>query len=679
MSEQKSTWCRLTECGAGLQAHVEGDRIVSLKVDPEHPMGRHGTCGVCEGSIGARDDARRILRPRRRVGDAWQEATWDEALTDIAARWKAIRARGGAGAVGVHAGAPVGLDSKGLVRTLAFALQQGTSNLYSPLPTLGGPWVRACELVLGHPVALQSDVGRAHYVVLLGANQEAQGWGPLQSGRNLAADLAFSRRTKGTKLIAVDPRRTALAATADQHHRVLPGTELWFVLGMVRAILDNDWRDTQFTDDHCTPLAPLREALAPWTIERCAEICGVPSGDIGGVALKFSRAAMAVAHKSPQALASTHGTLTAWALLVLHALTANVMRPGGLYENRGAVDLFPVLRQLQTERAPHTRSTAHPLLLLQAPEAALAQDAAATGGDALRALITVQADPLRDLPGGEPIRAALRDLELLVAIDLADTATTRAAHWVLPTVHAWERADGHLHDTSILPMRLLQHTEALVAAPGEARPCADILRDLAGRIGPMWRGGAHGAHLLAAGQLLATSDLERWEERVLSAVGPVSLADVRAAQHGSYHGEVDRAVWRVSHAHGRLDLLPTPIADALAALSAPETPAELPLRLLTSASRDAALRAFDRPADAADPGVGLHPDAGFADGARVRVRTAFGACEAAVRLDPALRAGVVDLPAGHAADVAALIPADVLDPLTGTAAWNGLACRVEPV
>ena len=41
-----------------------------------------------------------------------------------------------------------------------------------------------------------------------------RGWVGLEP-RNLTADLAFSRKTKGTKLIAVDPRRTPLAASAE--------------------------------------------------------------------------------------------------------------------------------------------------------------------------------------------------------------------------------------------------------------------------------------------------------------------------------------------------------------------------------------------------------------------------------------------------------------------------------
>ncbi len=678
MAEEHGTWCRLSECMAGLLATVEGGKITGLRADPDNVMGRHGTCGLCTASAGAAADPRRILHPRKREGTRWVDVPWDTAMEEIGGKLKQLRRQSGPRALSLYAGAPVGLSSNGVVRTLAMALGLGTPNLYSPLSQRGGPWLRATELVVGHAAALQADVGRAHYVVLLGANQEAEGWGPMQAGRNLAADLAFSRKTKGTKVVAVDARKTPLAAGADIHLPIRPGTELFFVLGMIDAILKNNWRDVQYTDDHCSPLPPLVEALAAWPLERCAEICGVGPTEIGGVALKFSRSAMAVVHHGGQALQSERGTLTAWALLVLHALTANLLRPGGIFDNRGVLDAQAVAKQLPTEGAPRTRVGDLPLLLLQAPGALLADEILTPGEGQVRALISIHGDPIRENPGGARLRQALSSLDLLVAIDLADNETTRLAHWVLPSTHAWERADTHLHDTSILPWRASQWTPALVAPPGEARHEADILASLFRKVGPTLRGGVHGAHLRLLGSFLATADLEKWEARLLDRSEVVTTAELRDAAHGWFGGDVNRATWRLTTASGRFELIPPLIAAALAEVGVPASTDALPYCLLTSAVRDPALRAFDRPV-ATDPGVSLHPSLGFSEGERVRVRTAAGAVEATVHLDATLREDTVDLPAGHVVDAHALLPTDHLDPFTGTAAANGLACTVEAV
>lgn len=652
-----STWCRLGECAAGLSATVSDGRITKISVDPEHALGRHDACGLCTGSAGAATDPRRLLRPRRRNAGAWEEIGWEEAIKEVAGAIRSHRA-----ATATWAGAPVGLNAAGTARTVAFQLALGAPYLFSPLSTMGGPWLRAAELVLGHPVVLHGDVGRAHYVLLLGANQEAQGWGPMQLGRNHAADLAFSRKTKGTKVIAVDPRRTPVAAAADGHVAIRPGTELFFVLGMIDQILKGGWHEEQYVQDYTRGLDELRAALAAWPTERCAAACGVAPEDIGGAALKFSRAAMAVAHRSPQALQSEHGTLTAWALLVLHALTANLLRPGGLFEARGTPDAHPVATQLPTDKAPQVGGL--PLLLLQGPGLALVDEIRA---GRVKVLLSLHGDPVRDVPG---LREVVDQLDLLVALDLAENETTRRAHLVLPGTHAWERADVHLHDAAILPVRHNQWSPALVAPPGEARDEAEVLREIFAAVGPSLRKGAFGLHLQALGTVLARAELGPWLEKAVTLSGKVERAALDG--RGWYGGEVNRAEWRLSTPSERIELLPPAVAEALGRLRDPDTGS---LFLLSSAARDMAIRPFDRPD--LDPGVGLHPSLGFEEGARVRVATSAGEVEATVHLDPGLRPDCVDLPAGYAVDVAALLPPDRRDPFTGTPACNGLPCTVR--
>lgn len=678
MPEERLTWCRQGECMASLVATVDGGRIVSLVPNEALASGRGGTCGLCGGSLGAATDPRRLRTPRRRTATGWEDVSWAVAIQEIGAKLKAIRGQSGPASIGTWCGAPVGTNSRGLARTLAWTLGLGSPKLFSPLSTTGGPWVRAAELMLGHPVALQGDIGRAHYVLLLGANQAAQGWGPLQAGRNHDGELAFSRKTKGTKVVAADARTTSSAAGADVHLKIRPGTELFLLLGMLDTIAKNNWHEKQYIADFTEGYEPLVEALKAWPVDRVAGICGVSAEEIAGVALKFTRAAMALAHRSPQSLASENGTLSAWATITLHAFTANLLRPGGLYDNKGVLDIHGVAAQLPTAKAPHTRVGDVPLLLLQAPGAELADELRTPGEGQLRALVSIHGDPARDLPGGHRLREALGSLDLLVAIDVAENDTTALAHWVLPSTHPWEREDLHLHDTSILPHRGTAWTPALVEPPGEARNEAEILEDLFGVVGPTLRGGAWGPHLRVLGAYLAKADLGPWEARALEFSGKTTMDELR--QRGSWQGgEVDRATWRVTTPNGKIQLFPKEIAEALARLAPPAARPGFDRWLTVAAPRDAALRRFDRAVDAADPGVTLHPEAGFAEGARVRVVTEAGAVEAVVHLDAGLRADTVDLPAGYAADVMALIPTDRLDPFTGTPALCGLPCRVEAV
>ena len=72
------------------------------------------------------------------------------------------------------------------------------------------------------------------------------------------------------------------------------GTEPYLLLGMLAAIVRGGWYDAQFVKDYTKNFDRLEQALEPWTIEVVAEICGIDAPALSGVALKFSRAAMAV-------------------------------------------------------------------------------------------------------------------------------------------------------------------------------------------------------------------------------------------------------------------------------------------------------------------------------------------------------------------------------------------------
>ena len=176
--------------------------------------------------------APRLTHPQKRTGDRLETVTWEAAIREIGDKMKAIRAQGSETAF--LAGARMGTDSLGGLRAMATQFVLGPASLHSHLADHGAPWIRAAELVIGHPVALQADVARAHYAVLLGANQAAQGWGPLQAAPGMERELANARKVKSNKLIAVDARKTPIAAGADLHMAIRPGTELYFLLGMTR-------------------------------------------------------------------------------------------------------------------------------------------------------------------------------------------------------------------------------------------------------------------------------------------------------------------------------------------------------------------------------------------------------------------------------------------------------------
>lgn len=678
MSETIPSYCRACEGFCGVQLKVQGGRITEIDGDPLNPFSAGHLCPVGQATIEEPHAEGRPLRPRKRVGTEWQEVEWDQAISEIGASMAKLRREHTRG-IGLYAGPELAFDHRGAIRAAAWALGSGTPNLFSPLAMYGASRLRAVESIVGAAVPLTSDVGRAHYTVLIGSDQQEARWGPLQSGTiHTQAQDYFRKRRQGTKLIVVDPRATPTALDADEHIQIKPGTEPWYLLGLAHATLFNNWTDAQYLRDYCTGVDDLREWLAPWTPQVCADICGIDVGELSGVGLKFGRAAMATILPSATVCQSHMGTVASWAWLVTSALTANLLRPGGHYESGGLIDMHPVLATLPSERAPKSRVSGMESLLLQLPGTVLAEEILTTGEGQLKGLIVVGGCPLQELPGRKEMDRALEALELLVVLDNVDSETAAKADWVLPTEHFWERGDLHLLDNALLPSVSTQATAPVLQAPESVRSIEWILKELFSAAKPSLRG-EWGRHLRLTGRMGATANLDDWVARILDWSGLPDEATLRGMPHGMDEGETDRSQWRPTQEDERLHLAPDVLRSVVMGLKAPTEDAAKPFRLLTAARWPGGWGWRHRVEGAEEPGIILHPEAGFADGQTVRVKTSAGEVQGPVRLDASQHPIGVTIPWGWAIPAGELVGTDHLDPITGAPEQSGLPCSVQAV
>ncbi|HJN77309.1 MAG TPA: molybdopterin-dependent oxidoreductase [Myxococcota bacterium] len=669
-----SSYCRVCEGLCGVHAEVQDGRITALRGDPANPKSAGALCPVGENSAVPRE---RLATPLKRVGSGYQPVSWDEAVCAIASTLKGLRREHGPRSIGLYAGGPLANDHAGVLRLGAFAFAMGTPNVFTELAMYGASKLYATDLVMGAPMALQADVGRSHYTILIGGGQEEGNWGPMQAGTVHHQALSYFRgRRKGTKLVVVDSRKTALAEGADSFIQVRPGTEVFYMLGLASATLENRWIDKQYVSDYTRGFDQALEWLEPWTPARCAEICGIDVEVLAGVGLKFGRSAMGCVVASPTLTQSRHGTVASWAWLVHAAVTANLLRPGGLYETGGLVDLSAILGSFPTSGAPASSVRGFKALLAQLPGTALAEEILQSSTP-VRALVCVDGCPLTELPDPERTGAAFEALELLVAIDSMPGATTARADWILPSTHFWERADLHLLDTSSLPSRYTQATPALLPPHGQARDVAAILGDLLEAAAPPLRGGEWGGHLRLLGRFLGGADLDAWIDQALDWSGLPDRATLEKMPSGLDAGETDRAGWRPADDDERLNLAPAPIGEIIRDLDPPPISDAYPLRLTTAITWAGGKGWRYRSADAVEPGIRVHPDLGLKGGASVVLETAHGSVSGRVVLDEDVHPIGVVVPWGWSVEVGEVVGTEDVDPLSGSPEMVGLPCRLK--
>ncbi len=640
-----TSWCRGCDSLCGLLVRTANGRLAEVGGDPGHPLSEGHDCAHGRGAPFQVNRPDRLTAVKGRGASSGAgAASWDVAMDDLSQSVRAALHAGGPGAVGLLLGPGV-VNSQRLQRSVAaLRVAAGEIPVFTAQARVELPMAQAARLVLGRAVYLRADLARAHHVLMLGGNQLDQGWTPGHAGQVLLARLRGSGRGR-PRITVADPRGSSMVGRADQHLRLRPGSELYLLLGLASALLRGGWVDRQHLRQRCDGLEVLGEALASWSPARAAELCGISVAEISAEALRLSRSPTAAILVSPQALGTPWSTLTAWAVLVIHALTNNLLEPGGLFAHPGALIPSPSLRAL--------------------PDSALIGALRRR----LRVLICVEPEPVEAYPG--TLGPQLDVLERLVCLDRLDHSLGRCAHWVLPSTHHLEEPDLGWGDRC--DRHWLQWSSGLVVPPQACRAPWRVLDDLCARLGS----GRETDHGRAEREAVAVAASARPEagSTLLDHVHPgfTRAADLPRGFDG---GPVDRATWIVALPGGRQQLAPAPMLAALERHE-PVVSARYPLRLVSSARRDPARGPWERAGAGTDAGVSLHPSLGFAEGQPVRIVSPHGSCTAQVRLDPELEPSAVDCPVGFAAQPMALVDPTHLDPWADTAWTDGQPCRVE--
>jgi anaerobic selenocysteine-containing dehydrogenase len=623
----------------------------------------------------------------KRIDGKLEPVSWETAITEIGAGLKSIRKKNGPKGIGLYLGERAQRSARTMVRSLAFGVGSGTPHLFSEANLCFAPVLWATENMVGHAASLMSDLSRAHYVVLLGGDQRKTGWGPYSPGEDHEGWIQHSRKTKKTKVVVADPRKTELADTMDKHLPIRPGTESYLMLGMLTAIVQSGWTDDQFVRDYTADFETLQSITKNWEVEKFAALCGIEATELNGVALSFSRSAMALIHPTRNSFQNEAGALGAWAWLAIHAVTANILRPGGLFENKGIVDLYSILTQIRADKAPKAEGTDLPLTLMQAPGSAVS---GSIHNGSLRALISVSGDPMGRLPKPSNTKEALDQLDLLVCIAEHHNQSTEEAHWVLPASLDQEQFALIIDTDSSNPPAWSQPD----ANPRtQSRPADAILADLYTQLKPGLRGSVWGRHLGLFAQYVARTDLEQWEQKLLSehlseSGGKWSIIVDDTPDHGAngaedssrlntrylHLGDGDRSLWRPSTSHERINLVFETLMPLVQQLSLGEPP---PKVIRTGQWIGRSIAGHNERDAHEQPFVHLHPDAGFVDGDSVYIRTEYGSCEATVKLDDRLRDDVIDIPFWSGSSTLNLLPKDTSQSTAGAMVTDGLAATVD--
>ncbi len=406
----------------------------------------------------------RLLRPGIRTGakgeGEFEFVSWDEALGRIADRLTAVRDSAGAAAILPFSyGGSNGMLSQGNTDERLFR-RLGTSRLaYTVCAAATG---RAASGLYGRMQgAAYQDFAHAKLIIVWGAN-------PSASGIHLVPIIKEAQR-RGAKLVVIDPRRIPLAAQADVHLALRPGTDLPVALAIHRWLFDHSAADLDFLARHATGVDAFRDRCTAWSLDRAADVAGLDVADLELVARLYAETTPALVRCGWGPERNRNGGSAIAAILALPAVAGKFgVRGGGYTQSNSAVWSFdndPLVD------APEADT---PLVNMNRLGRHLTED------DRCQALFVYNANPLVTLPEQQLVLDGLmRDGLFTVVFDQVLTDTARYADVILPATSFFEHRDMQVGYGSLS----LQHAKPVIAPVGEARSNFDVFAELTTRLG----------------------------------------------------------------------------------------------------------------------------------------------------------------------------------------------------
>ncbi|MFZ5826087.1 MAG: molybdopterin-containing oxidoreductase family protein [Bacillota bacterium] len=449
--------------------HVKDGRAVRVMGDPDNPVTRGYLCvktNHYEERVYSPD---RVLYPMRRTGPKgsgqFERITWDEALTEIAGRFRAILAEYGAEAILPYSYAgTIGVLHYGSMDRRFFH-KLGASQLDRTIcASAGGAAITSVTGIKQGPDP--EDMVDAKLIVVWGVNvisSNSHQWPIIQEARR-----------RGATLVVIDPYRYKGAREADWHISPRPGTDTAFVLGVMHTLIREGWIDRDYIDQYTKGFDQLAMKVADWTPERAAQVTGVPAEEIVRFARLYWESRPAVLRVGYGLQRHTNGGSIVRAICMLPALTGHWRDKGGgfLLSQSGSYGFNShALERPDLMPDPRPRK----INMIE-----LGKALTKVNDPPVKALFVYNSNPAAVAPNQMKVMAGLSHEDLFTVVhEQLFTETCQWADIVLPATTQLEHLDlmysyWHLY---------VQLNQPAIAPLGEAIPNTELFRRLAAAMG----------------------------------------------------------------------------------------------------------------------------------------------------------------------------------------------------
>ncbi|GAA1620837.1 molybdopterin oxidoreductase family protein [Catellatospora bangladeshensis] len=670
------------QCGMYLRVH-EG-KVFGLE-PRDHDINRMRLCPKGLNAYQQVNHPDRLTAPllRRTRTDDLRPVSWEQALDVAAEQIRRIQADHGRDAFGMLGGASLFTEKTYLVGKFArVALRTRHVDYNGRLCMVSAAGANKLSFGIDRAANPFADILLTDCLLIAGSN--------VGECFPVMTQYLWGARDRGASLIVVDPRETSIARTADVHVALRPGTDAAFFDAVLHVVIAEGLVDQEYVDAHTTGWDEVKAAVAEFTPDRAAEICGIPAAQVVQVARMFATAPRAMAWHARGIEHHTQGVENCLSVINLCVATGNLGRPGAGYGTITGQGNGQGGREhgQKSDMLPGGRSISDPVHRRQVAEIWGIDEAdlplAGTSmmemvhqmrrGE-IRGLLGVCNNPFVSLPNYHVVKEGYDALEFHAQCDFFLSETAANAHLVLP-VTVWAEDDGVMANAEA---RVVRHRKAQEPPPS-VRTDTWVLCELARRLG-------------AGDKFAFTGSEQVFEELRIASRGTVNdyygITYARLDETGGIawpcpdvtHPGTPRLFedGRTAHADGKIHMQAVgwhPPADPY--------DDQFPMSLTTGRtvahflSGNQTRRLGGLVEQTPRPWIEVHPSHGFANGDPVTVHTRRGSATFPALVTEAIRPDTVFVPYHWPFPVAANeMTIDALDPRSKIPEYKVCACRIE--
>jgi len=439
-----ATHCVLCAHACGVHVDVVDAKLAKVRPDKSSPGTRGHMCNKAAAISYLDDHADRVRHPLRKKPDgSFERISWDEAITEIAAKLKTIYEAHGPQALSLigMGGQSNHLGGSSMLALYEFLGSKRWFCAYAQEKTqhhLIEQWMFDAP----HSMMFMSDGLRTKYLIEIGTNPKISNL----ARNHIETEKAF-RADDERKLVVVDPRVTDSCRSAHRHIQLRPGTDAYLLLGIAATLVQRNLLDETWLAAHTEGFDRLRKEMAAVDVGEMARRCGIDVQDIIDTATEFAAAPSAAIEAGLGAEHCWFSTAVSYLERLILSLTGNAGQAGGnvFYGNFAP----PMLMPDRWEEPPRTAAAGIRGIRALAPyhmfsPTLVPEEVLVDHPDRIRAMHVDTSNPLLSYADAGHWREAIAALDLLVVVDMSMTETARLADYVLPPAGAyqkWEYAD----------------------------------------------------------------------------------------------------------------------------------------------------------------------------------------------------------------------------------------------